>query len=80
MTPLEKFNAIKTKVDQLRTRKAQAEGALESQIDRLKKDYEIESVTEAREKVDEFEIEAVEAEKEFDNALTAVETEFPDLL
>lgn len=79
-TPLERYNALKTKVETLATNKAKAEGALAQQMTRLKEEFGVDTIAEAREHAAELNTEADEAAAAFEEALTAFEKEWGDVI
>ena len=79
-TPLERYNALKAKVELLATNKAKAEGALSQQMARLKEEFGVDTIAEAREHATELNTEADEAAAAFEEALGDFEKEWGDVI
>lgn len=76
----ETYNTIKAKVERLRTAKAQAEGALAEQMKRLKDEFDVDTIPEARELSVKYNQEADASREAFETALADFQTEYGDIL
>lgn len=74
------FEKIKSKVDQLKREQSRAEGALESVMERIKDEFDCDSMAEAKELQKKLNEAAKKAETKYREALEEFEQNWGDLL
>jgi len=80
MTTVEKYQQYKTKVEQLERDKAKAEGALEHQLEQLKKDFNCADIASANKLLKKLNRESTEAAEAFDESVEAFEEKWGEVL
>ena len=77
---LDRYQKMKRKADELRREADRAEGALEQLMEKLKEDFDCDTLEEAEQLSKRLEKEAKEAEEQFDVAVEEFEEEWGDEL
>jgi predicted Zn-dependent protease len=75
MIMMDDFEALKRKVEELKARKARAEGAYQEHVKRLKADYGVTSVKEAEDLLEEFKNKELRLAKKYAAAKKTFEAE-----
>jgi len=80
MTNLDRYQKLKGKADELQREADRAEGALEQLMDKLKDEFDCETLEEAEKLSKKLEKEAKKAEEDFETAIDMFEEKWGDVL
>ena len=80
MITAEEFQKLKKKAEQVKSEINRAEGQLTSHLENLRREYGVDSLEEAEEKLTDLESGLKEAEKEFEAAKTAFQEKYGSLM
>ena len=77
---IERFEQLKTKIDEIRRKHDRAEGALSNLMVRLESEHGCKTVKDAKIKLEQLKVKVRKAEKKYDDSLAAFEEEWSDQL